>query len=202
MKVRIKSRYSLRDEDLYRLKEDGHENKIRWWMKNEDKQGAEAFVQLPRDTMGNDLLNVEVDISPGRYSAGCGNWGTASADGSRKAYQRLYFYVTVNGGVVYIDRKADLPELDDIVNGRVDEPDPADQFDEEQFEANLKAKEQRDSLMPIEGVLYCRATREGVSTFERIVMPGDGCDDYLEDTPGDGFGCGNCLFSEAVYLMN
>lgn len=194
MNVRVRSKYSLRSGDLHLLPE----NKMRWWMKSEDKEGKDAFVKIPRDAIGNDPLDVDVDLTPGRYSAGCGEWNVKNSEG-RSVYQRLYFYVTADGQVVYVSRKDELPELHDIIEGNVPVP-VSGGGDFSPFESYEK-KSSASEYVTLTDVLYCnKATDDGNDTLiQRIVMSGDACEEYVEDTPGADFGCGNCIFAKQVY---
>lgn len=178
------------------------ENKMRWWMKSEDKEGKDAFVRIPRDAIGNDPLDEELDLTPGRYSAGCGEWSVASTDGKRKVYQRMYFYVTTDGQVVYVNRKDELPELHDIIDGNVAGAPPEERGILESYGNTSNASK---GYQMLSGILYCNRNKDdegGDSLIERIMMSGDACEEYVEDTPGADFGCGNCIFSKQVYRIN
>lgn len=206
MIVRIKSKYALRDEDVPLLS--GMENKLKWWMKSEDSDGT--FMRFEEVQLANNILDVEVDLTPGRYSAGCGDWNVENNLG-RKVYQRLYFYLTPDGDVIYVDRKADLPSYEDVMSmNELGGAPPTsyksnvgtsiDQFEKQVSESYLRV---------LEHLNYCnfpyeRESDETEAEHEYAMITKDEdnlCPDFDAILEGEGFRCTNCIYGTKLYVV-
>lgn len=214
MKVHIKSEYSIRDEDLPLLPD----NKMRWWMKSEDNKDN-PWIRFPTQQIGNNLLDVEVDLVPGRYSAGVGDYNVTNNMGWHVS-QRVYFYLVPDGTVIYCKRYADLPSYEEVIDmadgdyvesapknppstimGYDENTGQVDGIDYDKIEKSMTL-----AIFPF--ITYCRYPIErnpedDEETFQTKKIKrtfATTCKDHKEIKPDAGYNCNNCIYSSDIYI--
>lgn len=214
MMVHIKSEYSIRDEDLPLL----DEKKMRWWMKSEDTK-ENPWVRFHEQQLGNSLLDVEVDLAPGRYSAGVGDYNITNDKGWHVS-QRLYFYLVPDGTVIYCRKFADLPTYDEVIDMADGDYVPEEKVQQTPKGIEVYGKqpakgivdfdkiEKTMTLVVVPYIRFCKFPR--VQTIEDtdeifflkkiIEIRGTVCSDFKEIKPDAGYKCDNCAYAEELYI--
>lgn len=214
MIVHIKSDYSLRDEDIPLLPS----NKLRWWMKSEDNE-ENPWIKFPSEQLGNNILDVTLDLAPGRYSAGVGDYNVVNDKGWHVS-QRLYFYVVPDGTVI-TTKWADLPSYDEVIamgdEGYVPEGKGQQStktigcYDENPRKINGIDADKIEKTMTqivVPYVRFCKFPRtrtlddtDEIFFLRKIVeIRKSICGDFKEIKPDAGYKCDNCIFAEELYL--
>lgn len=215
MMVHIKSEYKIFDEDLPLLPG----NKMRWWMKSMDTE-ENPWVRFSEQQLGNNHLNVDVDLAPGRYTAGVGDFDVVGATGKR-AYQRLYFYVVPDGTVIYCAKKVDLPTYGEVIDMADGESyvEPVKKVvggSLERYDLNPKKvggidydkidKSMTQVVVPF--IRFCKYPRVQTiqdtdeTFFLKKIMEirASVCSDFKEVKPDAGYKCNNCVYAEELYI--